>query len=197
MQTRHSINSSDIQYDTSDKTPDESTCNEHHLKPHACSILLKRFEKELFNRCKYRLRNTQDAEDAVQETLLRAFKAIEKFEGKSSLRTWLYAIADNQCSTLASRRMRHMLSEHVSALIEIHERSTRYQEEFEDIAQVNIVLNEMPAQTGHILKMRYYMELSLEEIAHNLGIGLSAAKMRLYRAQDTFKQHYRESIVMV
>ena len=137
------------------------------------------------------------AEDAVQETLLRAFKAIEKFEGKSSLRTWLYAIADNQCSTLVSRRMRHTLSEHVSALIEIHERSTRCQEEFEDIAQVNMVLNEMPANTGHILKMRYYMELSLEEIAHNLGIGLSAAKMRLYRAQDTFKQHYRESIVMV
>lgn len=197
MQTRHSVNSNDNQYDTSDNTADESTCNEHHLKPHACSLLFKRYEKELFNRCRYRLRNTQDAEDAVQETLLRAFKAIEKFEGKSSLRTWLYAIADNQCSTLVSRRMRHTLSEHVSALIEIHERSTRCQEEFEDIAQVNMVLNEMPANTGHILKMRYYMELSLEEIAHNLGIGLSAAKMRLYRAQDTFKQHYREFIVMV
>ena len=88
-----------------------------------------------------------------------------------------------------------MLSEHVSALIEIHERSTRYQEEFEDIAQVNRVLNEMPANTGHILKMRYYMELSLEEIARILGIGLSAAKMRLYRAQDSFKQHYHESLI--
>jgi RNA polymerase sigma-70 factor (ECF subfamily) len=195
MQTRHSIISSNIQYDASDNTPDESTCNKHRIQPHACSVLFKHYERELFNRCKYRLGNTQDAEDAVQETLLRAFKAIEKFEGKSSLRTWLYAIADNQCSTLAGRRMRHMLSEHVSALIEIHERSTRYQEEIEDIAQVNIVLNEMSANTGYILKMRYYMELSLEDIAQNLGIGLSAAKMRLYRAHDTFKQHYHESIV--
>jgi len=195
MQTRHSINTCSIQYDTSDNTPDESSCNKHRIKPHACSMLFKHYERELFKRCKYRLGNTQDAEDAVQETLLRAFKAIEKFEGKSSLRTWLYAIADNQCSTLAGRRMRHMLSEHVSALIEIHERSTRYHEEFEDIAQVNIVLNDMSAKTGHILKMRYYMELSLEDIAHNLGIGLSAAKMRLYRAQDTFKQHYHESTV--
>jgi len=41
--------------------------------------------------------------------------------------------------------------------------------------------------------MRFYTELSLEEIAHNLGIGLSAAKMRLYRAQDAFKQLYNES----
>jgi DNA-directed RNA polymerase specialized sigma24 family protein len=39
------------------------------------------------------------------------------------------------------------------------------------------------------------MELSLEEIAHNLGVGLSAAKMRLYRAQDAFKQNHRQSMV--
>jgi RNA polymerase sigma-70 factor (ECF subfamily) len=158
-------------------------------------MLFKRYERELLNRCKHRLGNTQDAEDAVQESLFRAFKAIEKFEGKSSIRTWLYAIADNQCSTLASRRIRHILSEHVSALIEIHERSTRFQEKSEDISQVNNVLNEMSAKTRQILKMRYYMELSLDDIAHNLGIGLSAAKMRLYRAQDTFKQHYHKSII--
>jgi len=195
MRTRHSINSPNIQYDTSDNTPDESTGNQHRVTPNACSMLFKRYERELFNRCRYRLGNTQDAEDAVQETLFRAFKAIEQFEGNSSFRTWLYAIADNQCSTLVSRRMRHMISEHVNALIEIHERSNRYQEEFEDIVQVNTVLNEMSAKTRQILRMRYYMELSLEDIAQNLGIGLSAAKMRLYRAQDAFKQLYHESMV--
>jgi len=83
----------------------------------------------------------------------------------------------------------------VGALIEIHEWSTRYREEFEDTAQVNLTLDKMPANTKQVLKMRYYLELSLEEVAHNLGIGLSAAKMRLYRAHDAFKQQHHQSMV--
>lgn len=193
MRNAHATSIKNANDEMGDRAPAWLNSNQHRVKPQACAMLFKRYENALFHRCKYRLGNTQDAEDAVQETLCRAFKAIEQFEGKSSFRTWLYAIADNQCSTLASRRMRHVLSEHVSALIEIHERTSRYQQEFEDTAQVNQVLNGMPAKSMQILKMRYYTELSLEDIAHSLGIGLSAAKMRLYRAQDAFKQHYLES----
>jgi RNA polymerase sigma-70 factor (ECF subfamily) len=196
MRVRNARYADDIQHDTtSDGELIETVRAQQPGWVRAISILLKRYENELFNRCRYRLGNTQDAEDALQETLFRAYKAILRFEGKSSFRTWLYTIADNQCNTLASRRMRYTLSEHVSALIQIHEYSTRYREELEDTAQVNLTLDSMSAKTKQVLKMRYYLELSLEEIAHNLGIGLSAAKMRLYRAHDDFKQHHHQSIV--
>ena len=195
MRTRNTKYIVDIQHDTGDMELIEVVRAQQPGCVHAISILLNRYQHELFKRCKYRLGNTQDAEDALQETLFRAYKAIQRFEGKSSFRTWLYTIADNQCNTLASSRKRCMLSEHVGALIEIHERSTRYREEFEDTAQVNLTLDNMSAKTKQILKMRYYMELSLEEIAHNLGVGLSAAKMRLYRAQDAFKQNHRQAMV--
>jgi len=194
MRTRNTKYIVDIQHDTGDRELIEVVRAQQPGCVHAISILLKRYQHELFKRCKYRLGNTQDAEDALQETLFRAYRAIHGFEGKSSFRTWLYTIADNQCNTLASRRKRCMLSEHVRTLIEIHECSSRYQEEFEDTAQINLTLNNMTAKTKQILKMRYYMELSIEEIAHNLGVGLSAAKMRLYRAQDAFKYHYHESM---
>ncbi len=195
MRTRNVKYIYDIQHDTSDGELIDAVRAQQSGSLRAISILLKRYENELFKRCKYRLGNTQDAEDALQETLFRAYRAILRFEGKSSFRTWMYTIADNQCNTLASRRKRYLLSEHVGALIEIHERSTRYHEEFEDTAQVNLTLDNMSAKTKQILKMRYYMELSLEEISHNLGIGISAAKMRLYRAQGAFKQHYHETMV--
>lgn len=185
-----------FQYD-SDKTAQRCRFIRGRIDARACSALLKRYERELLRRCIYRLGNTEDAEDAVQESFIRAFRAIGQFEGKSSFRTWLYAIADNQCSTIASRRTRYRLSEHMSALIEIHERSSRRQEEFEDGAKVRTVLNELPTSAKKVLEMRFYNELSLEEIAHTFGIGLSAAKMRLYRAQDTFKQLYKESTLTV
>jgi len=194
MRTSSGKNSTDIQYHKSETTLIEIIRAQQPGWVHAISILLERYENALLRRCRYRLGNTHDAEDAVQETLLRAYKGIPGFEGKSSFRTWLYIIADNQCNTLASRRARYTMSDHLCTLIEIHEDSTRNREAFEDKAQVNLALNTLPTKTKQILKMRYYLELSLEEIAHNLGIGLSAAKMRLYRAQDAFKHHYNDSI---
>lgn len=192
MQTSNSRYSVNFQHENGETV---GRCGpvEQRVDARACTALIERYERELFRRCKYRLANSEDAEDAVQETLIRAFRAIDQFEGKSSFRTWLYAIADNQCSTIARRRMRYQLSEHMSALIEIHELYHRYREEFEDNAQVKKVLNEIPTNARKVLEMRFYTELSLEDIAHNLGIGLSAAKMRLYRAQDMFKNMYNES----
>ena len=50
-----------------------------------------------------------DAEDLVQETLLRAWKAYDRFEGKSSMRTWLHRIATNTCLTALEGRQRRPL----------------------------------------------------------------------------------------
>lgn len=56
------------------------------------------------------LGSAQDAEDALQESLLAAWRGMASFEGRSSLRTWLYRVATNACLRLISRRPRRMLS---------------------------------------------------------------------------------------
>src|SRR2546426_12769336 len=67
---------------------------------------LEQHRRELMAYCYRMLGSPFEAEDAVQDTLLRAWRALDRFEGRSALRSWLYRIATNVCMDLLNGRQR-------------------------------------------------------------------------------------------
>jgi len=158
----------------------------------AASILLNRHRADVLRRCYHWLGNQQDAEDAVQESLLRAYRALPGFKGEASFRTWLFTIADNNCHRLAARRSRHVMSDHLRGIMELQEELRQHPHAPDNpLAETaRVVLDRLPAPAREILVLRFFQDFSLEEIAQTLGIGLSATKMRLYRSLEQFKHRY-------
>ena len=71
--------------------------------------LVEPYRRELHGHCYRMLGSVHDAEDALQETLLRAWRALERFEGRSSLRSWLYTIATNTSLNVIEKRPKRVL----------------------------------------------------------------------------------------
>ena len=71
--------------------------------------IVEQHRAQLHAHCYRMLGSVQDAEDALQETLLRAWRALPAFAGRSSARTWLYKIATNACLDAIARRSKRVL----------------------------------------------------------------------------------------
>ena len=152
----------------------------------------------LKRRCVSLLGNSADAEDAVQEITLKVIRGVVRFEGRSSLRTWVSRIADNHCFTLIKKRSSTLLTDHLQHCIALVE-ADRYSDSVPDDSEqtterVHSTLKRLTDNNREILVLRYLDELSIHQMAEKLNLTQSATKMRLYRAMDVFKVKFQELI---
>ena len=179
----------------------------------AFSELTDPFRRELQLHCYRILGSVQDAEDLVQETLLAAWRGLEQFEGRSSLRAWLYRIATNRCLNALRGRRR---PREVPAMVEPPEPTrlsepiwlepypdvlledvadsapgphTRYEtREAVGLAFVTAVQHLPPRQRA-VLALRDVLGFSGAEVASMLDTSEAAVKAALQRARATLAEH--------
>jgi RNA polymerase sigma-70 factor (ECF subfamily) len=164
----------------------------------AFRVLVERHSRAVF-RLAYRMTgNEQDAEDAVQETFLRAFKQLRHFDGRSSFSTWIYRVCSN-CTIDALRVRKKHSQKRVTAQEDAEteilvqqpspspspERLTQSQE----IANMlGPALDTLSIMERTAFVMRHYEGLGIEEIGRILDVQPNAAKHSVFRAVQKLRR---------
>ena len=139
------------------------------------------------------LGNREDAEDVTQETFLRAYRSLARYEERQAFRTWLFQILINRCRTAAARRERR----HRMFLVDdnaIASASVRPAAESSDLrAELQRVIDALDPDHREAFLLKHVEQLSYDEMAAATGVGVSALKMRVKRACDRMQWLLREA----
>lgn len=158
--------------------------------PRAFMELIQPFRERLFRKANSMLGNADDAEDALQDALLTAYRGIDRFRGEAGIYTWLYRIVVNRCTDLLRKRKTDPVDfvdpvqfdvEDSSDLQKNHELSDRTSYLIQQIRSLD-------ARFRELLWMRYFDELSYEEIARAKNLKIGTVKSRLFKARELLKR---------
>ena len=134
------------------------------------------------------LGSRHDAEDATQEALLRAYRALASYEPATPFRTWLFAILVNRCRTALRQRSRYVrrVVSDVDALARAASPDVGAATELRIEIERAVATLDTAQREAFLLK--YVEQLSYEEIAAATGVGVSALKMRVKRACERLQE---------
>lgn len=169
----------------------------HNVDTRAFDQLVRRHQRRVLANCRHMTNAHHDAEDLAQEVFVKAYFALESFEGRATFKTWLQRLKVNHCLNYLRRRQLvtqvslddddHGAAEAAQAAQE-QPTITRELEQRDERARITAVLDAMADTLRVPLVLRDVDDLSYDDIAETLGIGLSAVKMRIKRGRAEFRR---------
>lgn len=161
----------------------------------AYAELMQRYKKPVYHMILKMVRNVDDAEDLTIEAFAKAFKNLAKFNPEFTFSTWLFRIATNNCIDFIRKKKLDTMSisntykddNGDSVDIDIKDVNLNPQEETiksEKVEIIQTIVTKLPPKYQVLVKLRYFEELSYEEIAVELGAPLGTVKAQLHRARE-------------
>jgi RNA polymerase sigma-70 factor (ECF subfamily) len=165
------------------------SCLDDH--PEAFRHLVRRYEAPLMRYLRGRLGNTEDAAEAAQETLVRAYFALGGLRKREAFLSWLLGIADRvaQEARRAARRFRTVDLEQIEPA-----ESAGPRESAAEAATAEAVAN-LPETYHEVIVLRYYGGYSCAEIGRDLGVPLGTVTKRLSRAYSLLRERLSGMLV--
>lgn len=154
------------------------------------------YQNPVHNLCYRMLGNSNDAEDAAQETFLRAYKALARYDRNRSFSTWILSIASHYCiDQLRKRRFQtYSLDDEDRAWFQPPDPGPTPDKVMgtkENQEKMRVLLDQLGPKDRAAIVLRYWYDYSYEEISESLSLTVSAVKSRLHRARKELAQAYQ------
>ncbi|NJN80890.1 MAG: sigma-70 family RNA polymerase sigma factor [Caldilineaceae bacterium] len=161
------------------------------------SLLVEAYQRPVYNLTYRMLGNGPEAEDAAQETFLRAYSRLKQYNPDHKFSTWILSIANHYCiDLLRKRRVTYISIDDNPVLENLEGKAPRPETEAlagEHSAEVQALLAKLEPDYRTPLILRYWEEYSYDEIANAMDLTVSAVKSRLFRARKQMAELVRES----
>ena len=154
--------------------------------------IVERFQTRIFGFCYQFFRDRDIAAEMAQETFLRAYRYIKKYDPKRKCSTWIYSIAKNICIDEKRKMDRHRtvpVDDVSSASMQLSQPSTHHQDpsqvalNLEDRVILEEAVARLPEKYRSALILCYFQELSYQEVAETLDLSVNLVKIRIFRAK--------------
>ncbi|MUT64912.1 sigma-70 family RNA polymerase sigma factor [Paenibacillus sp. NEAU-GSW1] len=142
--------------------------------------LIKRLENSLHFMAKSILTKDEDVADALQETILKAFRSVSSLREPKYFKTWIFRILINECHNIISQQSGSI------AYAEVPQ-ATSYSGDYEKV-DLREAVNRLDEPQRLAVILHYFEDLPLRQVARVLDISESAVKMRLSRARDALQR---------
>ncbi|MBP1934053.1 RNA polymerase sigma factor [Ammoniphilus resinae] len=143
------------------------------------------YKEDVFRTCYYMLQNQQDAEDVCQDVFIKAFE--RDFLTIEKVKPWLLSIAMNTCRNFLKRRSRQGIWDWTKKLMDPHSSEKKLINE-ETRSELFQILGELPEKIRSVVILRYFHDLSYEEIAEVLQIAVGTVKSRCFKGHQTLQR---------
>lgn len=145
--------------------------------------LVDTYQTSLLRMCYLNLQDIGLAEDAVQETFIKAYRALSSFRNESNLKTWLMKIAINTCRDM----QRGSWWKHINRAVTLDQLNSAIHPVSDDMISLNMEVAKLPMKLREVVLLYYYQDMTTEEIADALGIAPSTVSSRLKKAREKLR----------
>lgn len=158
--------------------PDNSQKDERFIR------MVNQYQGTLLRTCYLLLRDRALAEDAVQETFLKAYSAMDSFRGESGEKTWLTHIAVNTVRDMRRKSWFRLVDRRVTPE-DLPEAAVPFEEKDDSLTRE---IARLPQREKEALLLYFYQDMTMQEIAQALGLAVSTVSHRLKRAEERLKK---------
>ena len=156
------------------------------------SQMIKTYEKDLLRLCRVYLKEESLAEDAMQETFIKAYKNLHTFRGDSSDKTWLFRIAINVCRDM----QRTSWFRNIGRMVSLDSVQIQQPQKSEISHALMDEIMRLPKKYREVILLYYYEDMKQNEIAEILGVSVTTVCRRIEKARELLKDKLKGGNVL-